>query len=68
MELHPLSALAPLTAYQKQASALLLGWQSGDASAIQIFKSRHPKFLDDKIPWLQRRLTGDEVRARDRRE
>ena len=27
------------------------------------FRNRHPKFLDDKIPWLERDLTDAEVRA-----
>ena len=63
MDLIPLQCDAPLSDYEYQASALFSGWQSGDATAIGVFRSRHPKFLDDKIPWLQRRLTDDEVRA-----
>src|SRR5688500_7402590 len=63
MDLIPLQCDAPLTDYEHQASALLSGWQSGDGTAIRVFRSRHPKFLDDKIPWLQRRLTDEQVRS-----
>jgi ankyrin repeat protein len=63
MDLVPLPCDAPLSAYEQQASALLAGWQSGDASAIRIFRSRHPKFLDDTILWLERPLSDAEVRA-----
>jgi hypothetical protein len=63
MELIPLPGDAPLAAYEQQADVLLARWQSGDATATQIVRSRHPKFLDDKIPWLQRRMTDAEARA-----
>lgn len=54
---------APLAAYVRQADELFTGWQSGDAGAIGIFRTKHPKFLDDKIPWLERRMTDEDVRA-----
>ena len=63
MELTPLAFDAPLSAYADQADALLAGWRSGDEQAIRVFRSRHPRFLDDKIPWLARHLTDAEVRA-----
>lgn len=63
MTLIPLAFDAALADYQLQAASLLSGWQSGDATAIAVFRSRHPKFLDEKIVWLQRRLTDDEARA-----
>jgi hypothetical protein len=63
MELNPLPSSAPIAAYEQQALLLLGGWQSGDAIAIRVFRSRHPKFLDDTIPWLERRLSDAEVRA-----
>ena len=63
MELTPLAFDAPLSAYIAQADALLAGWRSGDEQAIRVFRNRHPKFLDDKIPWLERHLTDAEVRA-----
>jgi ankyrin repeat protein len=54
---------APLDQYQRQADALLAGWQAGDERAVRVFRSRHPKFLDNRIPWLERRMTDAEVRA-----
>jgi len=54
---------APLSAYEQQADALLAGWRAGDPHAIRVFRNRHPRFLDDKIPWLERHMTADEVRA-----
>ena len=63
MDLEPLAFNAPLADYIAQADALLAGWRSGDDQAIRAFRNRHPKFLDDKIPWLERHLTDAEVRA-----
>ena len=54
---------APLADYVAQADALLAAWNAGDEEAIDLFWSRHPKFLDDKIPWLRRRMSIEEVRA-----
>ena len=63
MDLKPLAFDAPLSGYIAQADALLAGWHSRNENAIRVFRSRHPKFLDDKIPWLERDLTDAEVRA-----
>src|ERR671919_2734547 len=50
--------------YLRQADALLAGWQSGDQDAVKTFRANHPKFLDDKVPWLQRFWESDaEARA-----
>lgn len=54
---------APLQEYVKQADALFAGWQSGDRQAEGIFRSKHPKFLDAKIPWLERRMSDAEALA-----
>ena len=54
---------APLDQYEQQAAALLAGWQAGEERAVRVFRSRHPKFLDDKIPWLERRMTDADARA-----
>ena len=54
---------APLAEYVKQADELFAGWQAGDERAVRVFRSKHPKFLDDKIPWLQRHLSDAEARA-----
>jgi len=63
MELKPLAFNAPLEQYIAQADALLAGWNSSNAGAVRVFRNRHPKFLDDKIPWLERHMTDAEVRA-----
>ncbi len=63
MSLTALPFDAPLSAYEQQADALLAGWHAGDPKAIRVFRHRHPKFLDDKIAWLERRMTDDEARA-----
>jgi len=59
----PLAFDAPLSEYVAQADALLAGWHSRNEKAIRLFRNRHPKFLDDKVPWLERDLTDAEVRA-----
>jgi ankyrin repeat protein len=51
---------APLSAYEKQVDEVFAGWQSGDQQALKFFRAHHPKFLDDKIPWLQRFWESDE--------
>jgi ankyrin repeat protein len=63
MELIALGCDAPLSAYAEQAEMLYQGWHSADATATRVFRSRHPKFLDDQIPWLQRWLSDAEARA-----
>jgi ankyrin repeat protein len=63
MDLKPLAFDAPLSGYVAQADALLAAWHSRNEKAIRLFRNRHPKFLDDKIPWLERDLTDAEVRA-----
>jgi hypothetical protein len=58
-----LPSSAPFAEYQRQADALLAGWQAGEELAVRVFRGRHPKFLDDKIPWLERRMTDADARA-----
>ena len=45
--------------YLRQADEALAGWQSRDEQALKFFRAHHPKFLDDKIPWLQRFWESD---------
>lgn len=63
MPVTPLAFDAPISDYIAQADALLAGWHSADDQAVRVFRTRHPKFLDDKIPWLERHLSDAEVRA-----
>ena len=54
---------APLADYVRQADNLFEGWQRNDEQAVEVFRRNHPKFLDDKIPWLERQMTPEAVRA-----
>lgn len=63
MEITPLPFRASLEEYQKQAEKLLEAWRVGDPGAIQIVSTRHPRFLDDRIPWLPKKLPDSEIRA-----
>ena len=49
--------------YERQAADLFAGWKTGDSDALDVFKSRHPRFLDDKIPWLEKDVSDEEVKA-----
>ena len=62
-ELAALPFRSGLEDYQKQAAQLLQAWMDGDPGAIQIFRTRHPRFLDDRIPWLPKRLPDSEIRS-----
>jgi ankyrin repeat protein len=63
MELVHLPFDAPLTDYVRQADALFSGWQARDQMAIRLFRECHPRFLDAKIPWLERQMSPEEVHA-----
>lgn len=52
-----------LEEYQKQAEELLEAWRAGDPGAIQLIRTRHPRFLDDRIPWLPKKLPDSEIRS-----
>jgi ankyrin repeat protein len=54
---------APLADYAAQAEALLAAFRAGAPWALDLFHHRHPRFLDEKVPWLPRRLTHDDIRA-----
>lgn len=61
-ELQPLSFDAPLSGYAAQAAALLDAHASGVPWALRLFHERHPRFLDDSIPWLPKRIPDGEIR------
>jgi ankyrin repeat protein len=63
MPLTPLPFRSTLTEYRRQADDLYSGWLAGDEHAIRVFRSKHPKFLDARIPWLERPMSNEEVRA-----
>jgi ankyrin repeat protein len=59
----PLPVPSPLGAYEAQADAILEAWRAGDPDATRFVREHHPRFLDERIPWLPRRLSDDEVRS-----
>ena len=63
MVLKHLPFRAPLEKYHQLAVELLAGQKSGDPKAIKIIHANHPRFLDSKIVWLPRTLSGEEIRS-----
>ncbi|HXJ92209.1 MAG TPA: ankyrin repeat domain-containing protein [Terriglobia bacterium] len=63
MDFNHLPFDSSLHEYQAQAAALFKGWKAGDAGAIHIVKTKHPKFLDERVPWLPKKLPDSEIRA-----
>ncbi|MCI0403704.1 MAG: ankyrin repeat domain-containing protein [Acidobacteria bacterium] len=63
MDLTPVPFRSGLDEYRKQASQLLEAWRAGDAGAIQLIRTKHPRFLDDRIPWLPKNLPDSEIRG-----
>src|SRR4051794_5695626 len=64
-DMQPMTAVpfdSDLADYEDQAEALLAAWVAGDKDAVALVHRRHPRFLDDKIKWLPKRMTDDEVR------
>jgi ankyrin repeat protein len=63
VDITPLPFRAGLDDYNKQAEQLLEAWKAGDPAALRIFHDRHPRFLDEQIKWLPKRLSDDEIRS-----
>jgi len=63
MPLTPLPPRASLTDYAAQTASLLAAWRAGDAWALDLFHHRHPRFLDDRVPWIPKPLSHDDIRA-----
>ncbi len=61
MEFTPLPFRFALTQYEQQAEGLLAGWRAQDAGAIRIMRENHPRFLDERIPWLPKRMSDAEA-------
>lgn len=54
---------SPLAGYQRQADDLLVAHHAADLDAIQLFHHKHPRFLDEKIPWLPKPISDEEIAA-----
>jgi ankyrin repeat protein len=62
----PLSVLplgSPLGDYAAQADTLLAACRAGEPWAIELFHRRHPRFLDERVPWAPKPLSAEEIRA-----
>ncbi len=59
----PLPFRSALVEYEAQADALLEAWRAGDPEATRFFREHHPRFLDERIPWLPKRMSDEEVRS-----
>ncbi|HZT89646.1 MAG TPA: ankyrin repeat domain-containing protein [Stellaceae bacterium] len=62
MSLRPVASRSPLSAYERQAEDLLAAHRAGDPAAIDLFHSRHPRFLDEKIKWRPKFMPASEIR------
>ena len=62
MDAKPLPFDAALADYEKQAEELLEGHAAADEGALHFIHEHHPRFLDDEIKWLPKRLGPDDIR------
>jgi ankyrin repeat protein len=63
MDLKQLPFSSSLEQYQRQAQELLEGYRSGESDAIRFIKGHHPRFRDEKTPWLQKDVADSEVQS-----
>lgn len=63
MKLEPLPFNASVTQYENQAAALFEAYRAGDPDALNCIKHRHPRFLDEKIRWLPKKVSDAEVQS-----
>ena len=61
MNLTPVSCQSPFSAYEQQAESLLAGHRAGDPAAIDLFRRRHPRFLDEKVKWRPKFISDTEI-------
>lgn len=62
MRFTPLPFRSALGAYDQQADELLRAWRAGSPDAVQFFRDHLPLFLDERVPWLPKKLSDEEVR------
>ena len=61
-DIEPLPFRSDLEEYREQARELLEAWRAGHGGAIQFVNKRLPRFLDEKVPWLPKKLPESEIR------
>ena len=59
--LRPLPFDAGHDKYEVQAAGLLDDLRLGYSSAVEVFHQNHPRFLDEKVPWLPKRIGNEEI-------
>ena len=59
----PLPFRSGVKDYERQAADVLEAWRTGDGDAVRLIRHSHPSFLDERIPWLPKRLSDSEVRS-----
>src|SRR5690348_13045012 len=52
-----------LNSIQNEADNLYRRYVQRDPAALNEFRTRHPRFLDEKIPWLSKNSPDDEIVA-----
>ncbi len=62
-DLTPLPFDSGLEEYRQQAGQLHEAWKAGEPDALQLLRSCHPHFLDDRIPWLPKKLADSEIQS-----
>ena len=62
MDLGSVPFRSPLAAYEQQAESLLVGHRAADPAAIDLFHSRHPRFLGENIKWRRKFIPASEIR------
>ena len=61
--LRPLPFDAGCGQYEAQAAGLLEDLRLGYSTAVDVFHQNHPRFLDEKVPWLPKRIGQEEIRT-----
>jgi len=54
---------SPLTAFEEQSVRLFEAYQAGDPAAAELLHHKHPRFLEEDIPWKPRTVSEGEIVA-----
>ncbi|MFN7974217.1 MAG: ankyrin repeat domain-containing protein [Acidobacteriota bacterium] len=63
VNLRPLPFRAPLSDYQRQAEELHDGHRAKAPDVLALIHRCHPRFLDERIPWLPKDVLDSEIAA-----
>src|SRR5262245_46610047 len=62
MDLQSPPLRSPLSVYEEQADRLLAAHRVADPAAIDIFRRKHPRFLDGTVKWWPKFIPDSEIR------